>query len=415
MARKSNRLSALVVTNIKEPGLYSDGEGLYLQVTTAGVKSWLYRYMRKGVAKAMGLGPLHAVSLAKARIKKDVYKAQLFEGVDPFNAREEQQKALATIDEVAMTFRECAEAYHTAHRDGWRNKKHADQWINTLKTHAFPELGVVAVEDIDVHRIMKVLEPIWRKKTETASRLRGRIEAVLDWARVRGYRTGENPARWKGHLDHLLLPRSKVNKVEHHAALPFDEIADFIVLLRKDERVSQLALEFTILVAARTSEVLNMTWQELSLDSRLWTVPASRMKANREHRVPLSNRAHEILKTMERCAENEFVFPGRKAGRPLSNMALLQILRRMDRGDLTVHGFRSTFRDWAAECTNHSREVAEMALAHIRQDKTEAAYARGDLFEKRRKLMEEWACYCNAATQTSKLAPTVDGDEEEIR
>jgi integrase len=415
MARKSNRLSALVVTNIKEAGLYSDGEGLYLQVTPAGVKSWLYRYMRKGIAKSMGLGPLHAVSLAKARIKKDVYKAQLFEGVDPFDTREEQQKALATGGEVTMTFRQCAEAYHTAHKDGWRNKKHADQWINTLKTHAFPELGLIAVEDVDVHRIMKVLEPIWRKKTETASRLRGRMEAVLDWARVRGYRTGENPARWKGHLDHLLLPRSKVNKVEHHAALPFDEIADFIVLLRKHERIAQLALEFTILVAARTSEVLNMTWQELSLDLKIWTVPASRMKANREHRVPLSNRAFEILKTMERCVENEFVFPGRKAGRPLSNMALLQILRRMDRGDLTVHGFRSTFRDWAAECTNHSREVAEMALAHIRQDKTEAAYARGDLFEKRRKLMEEWADYCNAAVQPSKLLLTVKSNEKEIQ
>jgi len=394
MARKSNRLNALAVNSIKEAGLYSDGEGLYLQVTVAGVKSWLYRYMRKGVARTMGLGPLHAVSLAKARIKKDVYKAQLFEGIDPFDAREEHQKARAKVDNLTVTFQKCAEACHAAQFGGWRNAKHADQWINTLKTHAFPEIGSVAVEEVDVNRIMKVLEPIWAVKTETASRVRGRIESVLDWARVMGYRTGENPARWKGHLDHLLPPRSKVSKVEHHAALPFGEIADFIVLLRQNEGASQLALEFTILVAARTSEVLNMTWPEVNLHSRIWTVPAERMKANREHRVPLSNRACEILKIMERAVESEFTFPGRKAGRPLSNMALLQILRRMNRSDLTVHGFRSTFRDWAAECTNHSREVAEMALAHIRQDKTEAAYARGDLFEKRRHLMDEWAAYC---------------------
>lgn len=398
MARKSNRLNALTVNKINDPGLYSDGEGLYLQVTTAGVKSWLYRYMRKGVARSMGLGPIHAVSLAKARIKKDVYKAQLFDGVDPFEAREEQQRILSGDDEVAMTFRECAEAYHAAHKDGWRNAKHADQWINTLKTHAFPHIGATAVGEIDVNRIMNVLDPIWKDKTETASRLRGRMEAVLDWARVRGYRTGENPARWKGHLDHLLLPRSKVNKVEHHAALPFAAVADFTLKLRQAQGVSQLALEFVILTAARTSEVLNMTWPEVKLDTRLWTVPAERMKANREHRVPLSNRAVEILKIMQGAKENNYVFPGRKEKRPLSNMALLQILRRMDRGDLTVHGFRSTFRDWAAECTNHSREVAEMALAHIRQDKTEAAYARGDLFEKRRKLMDEWADYCAPST-----------------
>ena len=324
-----------------------------------------------------------------------MYKAQLFDGIDPFEAREQSALANVEVEEPTVTFRLCAEAYHAAHKDGWRNTKHANQWINTLKTHVFPFIGDLAVNAIDANCVVRALEPIWKSKTETATRVRGRIETVLDWAKVKGYRVGENPARWTGHLENLLVKPSKVRKVEHHAALPFAEIGDFVARLKGQDGIAQLALEFTILVAARTSEVLNMTWQEVNLPAKIWTVPPERMKAHREHRVPLSDRACQILSLMEESAEYEYVFPGRKVGKPLSNMALLALLRRMGRGDLTVHGFRSTFRDWAGECTSHAREVAEMALAHVRSDKTEAAYARGDLFEKRRRLMAEWADYCS--------------------
>lgn len=297
-----------------------------------------------------------------------------------------------------QTFQQCAEAYIEGHRASWTNDKHAAQWGSTLKTYAYPAFGSLPVAKIDTGLVLKALEPIWTTKAETASRLRQRIEAILDWAKVRGYREGENPARWKGHLDHSLPARGKVAKVEHHAALAYAEIGAFMIELRKQAGHSARALEFAILTAARSGEVMGATWTEIDLTQRVWTIPAERMKAGKEHRVPLSKSALEILGMLPQGKPVEFVFPGGKAGKPLSSMALLMTLRRMERGDLTAHGFRSTFRDWVAEQTDFPHEVAEIALAHAVNNKVEAAYRRGDLFEKRRQLAEAWGACCSAPT-----------------
>jgi integrase len=294
-----------------------------------------------------------------------------------------------------MTFRQCAEAYIEAHRPSWKNAKHAAQWPSTLETYVYPVFGDSPVQAVDVGLIMRVLEPIWKTKTETASRLRGRIESILDWAAARGFRQGDNPARWRGHLRHLLPPRSRVQKVKHHAALPYREIGTFMKLLREQEGTSALALEFLILTMARTGEVIGATWEEIDLSAGIWTIPAVRMKAGKEHRVPLSEPALAILRRLETGKQGKFVFPGGKPGKALFNRAMFMLLGRLGRSDLTVHGFRSTFRDWAAESTNFPREVAEQALAHSLQDKVEAAYRRGDMFEKRRGLMKAWAGFCS--------------------
>jgi integrase len=293
-----------------------------------------------------------------------------------------------------MTFRQCAEAYVAAHQAGWRNQKHAGQWPSTLSAYVYPHFGALPVQAIDTALVTKALEPIWLKKPETAGRVRGRIESILDWATARGYRKGENPARWRGHLENLLPKKSKVRRVEHHAALPYGELAAFMAQLRQQPGGGAAAFEFAILTAARTGEVLGARWDEINITERLWTVPAERMKAAREHRVPLSDSSLAILERMRQVGQSDYVFPGLKEKRPLSDMAMIMTLRRMGRGGLTTHGFRSTFRDWAAERTNFPREVAEMALAHAVSDKVEAAYRRGDLFEKRRQLMAAWVRYC---------------------
>lgn len=394
MSRSIHRLKAIAVTQTSKPGLYSDGGGLYLQVTSAGVKSWLFRYMRQGKARGMGLGPLHTVTLAMARVAAHTCREQLLAGIDPLEAKKLASDAQRLKEAQALTFRDCATNYHEAHRDSWRNSKHAAQWTNTLATYAYPVFGDRPVAAVDVELVMKALEPIWKTKTETASRLRGRIESVLDWATARGYRVGDNPARWKGHLDNLLISRAAANKVVHHPALPYSELPSFLRTIRDQEGVVPKALEFTILCASRTSEAINATFSEFDLIAKVWIVPAVRMKAGREHRIPLSDRACFIVEQMTEIADGPYVFPGRKRDKPLSNMAMLQLLRRMQRDDLTVHGFRSTFRDWAGECTNHPRECIEFALAHTIKDKTEAAYFRGDLFEKRRLLMSDWSSYC---------------------
>jgi integrase len=298
-----------------------------------------------------------------------------------------------------MTFKACAEAYMAAHQAGWRNPKHRGQWTATLTTYVYPHFGDLPVQVIDVGLVMKAVEPIWTEKPETASRVRGRIEAVLDWATARGYREGENPARWRGHLQNLLAPRSKVRRVEHYAALPYSKIGGFMAELHRQEGVAARALEFAILTTARTGEVIGAHWDEIDIARRLWTVSADRMKAGREHRVPLSDRAVEIIAEMKkhRLDGQEFVFTGARGG-PLSNMALLMTLRRMGYAALTTHGFRSTFRDWAAERSEFPAEVAEMALAHVVGDKVEAAYRRGDLFEKRRQIMEAWCRFCSTSS-----------------
>jgi len=377
--------------------MYADGGGLYLQVTGSGAKSWIYRFSLHGSAREMGLGSLSIIGLQDARTKAGECRRLRSEGIDPIEARRALRDQAMLDSAQALAFKEAAAAYIAAHRAGWRNAKHAAQWENTLATYAEPVIGALSVQAIDTTLILKVLEPIWRIKPETASRLRGRIETVLDWAKVRGYRTGENPARWRGHLDMLLPAPSKVRPIKHHAALPYGELADFVHALREREGVAARALEFTILTAARTGEVIGATFDEINTSDSIWMVPAPHMKSGKEHRVPLSGRAIAIVEQMNfsREARDGFLFPGGRRGRPLSNMAMAALLERMGRGDVTVHGFRSTFRDWAAESTNFPSEVVEMALAHAVGSKVEAAYRRGDLFEKRQQLMDAWERYCD--------------------
>jgi integrase len=415
LARELGRLSAVALRKINTPGLYPDGGGLSLQVTKGGAKTWVYRFMLHGRAREMGLGPLHIVTLAEAREKARECRKLRHEGIDPIEARKARKAEQRFAQATAMTFQECAEAYIAAHEAGWKNPKHAKQWPSTLETYVYPVFGSLPVQSIDVGLVMKVLEPIWRTKPETASRIRGRIEAVLDWAKARGYRNGENPAQWRGHLDNLLPARSKVRKVEHHPALPYAEMGDFIAGLREQEGVAARALEFLILTASRTGEVISARWDEVDLGAKMWTVPAARMKAGREHRVPLSERAMAIVEEMKaaRFDGNEYVFPGGRARRPLSNMAMLKLLERMGRDDLTAHGFRSSFRDWAAEQTHFPTEVVEMALAHTVSDKVEAAYRRGDMVQKRRDLMEAWARYCETRAGDN-IIPLVPGPAREL-
>jgi integrase len=410
MARQLKRLSALDVSRAKKRGkrrMYADGGGLYLQVSASGAASWVYRFMLNGTAQWMGLGPLHDVPLAAARVAASEKRELRRAGVNPIKARNDALDASRLDAARSITFRDAAERYMAAHNAGWRNAKHADQWRSSLETYAYPVLGALPVQGVDVALVMKVLEPIWATKTETASRVRQRIESILDWASARGYRLGENPARWRGHIDKLLPSRSKVQKVEHYPALPYDEVGAFMADLRKQQGTAASALEFLILTACRTGEVIGARWGEFNIEEALWTVPAERVKSERQHRVPLSPAALAVIQTMqEECATEQgdgFVFPGGKRGRPLSNMALLALLKRMGRSDLTVHGFRSTFRDWAAERTNYPREAAEMALGHIVSDKVEAAYRRGDLFQKRRRLMAEWARFCHSGAKTGNV------------
>jgi integrase len=362
MAREMGRLAAVALPKLK-PGMHADGGGLYLQVTESGARTWIYRFMLHGRAREMGLGPLHVFSLAEARERARECRKFRHEGIDPIEARNAKKAEARLAAATAMTFKQCAEAYIDAHKAGWKNPKHAAQWPSTLTSYVYPIFGNLPVQAIDTALVMKAIEPIWTAKPETASRVRGRIESVLDWATARGYRKGENPARWRGHLENLLPKKSKVQRVEHHPALPYDEMGAFMAALRKQGGIGARALEFLILTAARTGEVIGARWEEFDLDQRIWTVPAERMKGEREHRVPLSDRAFAIVEEMAAIRSGEFVFPGGQIGRPLSNMALLMTLRRMGRLDLTVHGLRSTFRDWAAERTNFPTEVAEMALS----------------------------------------------------
>ncbi|CAK1327862.1 putative phage integrase [Burkholderia pseudomallei] len=400
--RTLNRLTAVQVTRAKKRGVYSDGGGLYLQITKAQTKSWLFRYMRDGVPRGMGLGPIHAVSLAEARIKAQDCRRLLVDGIDPLGAKRAKRQAERRERLKSLPFRECASQYIDAHRKSWKNEKHAAQWESTIDTYANPIIGKLMVAELETDEIMRVLEPIWAEKTETATRLRGRIESILAWATVRGYRTGLNPARWKGHLDHLLPKPSRLRKTNHHAALPYAEASTFMKTLQQQEGAAALALQFVILTASRTNEVIAAEKSEFDLQARIWTIPAERMKAGREHRVPLSQAALALVKPLIDAGGSEFLFPASKGNRHLSNMAMLELLKRMKRKDLTVHGFRSTFKDWARETTDYAREVSEAALAHIIGDQTEAAYARGDLFMKRAGLMQDWADYLLATTASAR-------------
>lgn len=406
MARRANNLTVRQVETKTQPGRYADGNGLYLQIAQGGSKSWLFRYMRDGKARAMGLGPYPMVTLAEARQKAGDAKRQLLAGEDPIAAKKALSAAQRLEDAKAITFRDAAGQYIEAHRSGWSNAKHRAQWTSTLETYAYPVIGDLSVAEIDTDLVMMVVEGIWHTKTETAKRVRSRIENILDWCKARDYRTGENPARWRGHLAQLLPAPSKVAKVKHHEALPYEEIGEFMAALRGRDAIAARALEFTILTAARTSEVLNAKWSEISLKEKTWLVRGDRMKARRDHRVPLSDQAVKLLEVMgEAFGQEGFIFPGQKAGRPLSGMALAMVLRRMERKDITVHGFRSAFRDWASETTAFPLEVGEMALSHAISNKTEAAYRRGDLFEKRRRLMKAWANRCDQRKPKGNAVP----------
>ncbi len=392
--RSIHKLSARAVATATVPGYYGDGGGLWLQVAASGSKSWVFRFTLAGRAREMGLGALHTVSLADARERAAACRLQVLDGIDPIEARASSKATQRTQVASVITFDTAAEKYIEAHRAGWRNAKHGDQWQSTLDTYASPVIGKLAVSAIDTGLVVRVLDPIWQTKTETAARVRGRIEAVLDWCTVRGYRSGDNPARWRGHLDKVLPAPTKISKTENHAALPYVQIGEFMQKLRAEQGSAARAVEFIILTAARTSEAFNATRGEIDEAGAVWACPGERMKSGRPHRVPLSRQALKLLKSLPKVDGSPYLFPGAKEGRPLSNMAGLKLLERMGFGDFTVHGFRSTFRDWAAETTNFPREIAEAALAHVLKDKTEAAYQRGDLLEKRAKLMQAWADYC---------------------
>lgn len=405
-------LTAKGVESKTEPGYYADGGGLYLRVSkegkrnSAGVKTWAFLYTIAGRAREMGLGPVSDISLAEARDLALDLRKQIRQGIDPIDARQKARYARSKEESKRLTFADAAKEYIDAHRAGWKNVKHADQWTNTIATYAAPTFGHLSVSDVDIGLVVRVLKPIWETKNETANRLRGRIESILDWSATQGYRLpGDNPARWHGHLENLFPKPSKVQKVKHHTALPFSETGSFIKELRKQQGMAALALEFTILTACRTGETIGATWDEINLNEKVWTIPAERMKAEKEHRIPLSDRAIEVLKATTIDERAGYVFPGPKAGKPLSNMAMLALLGRMKRDDLTVHGFRSTFRDWAGETTAFPREVIEHALAHLLKDKAEASYARGTLFDKRRLLMAQWAQFCDTVQTVAGVTP----------
>ncbi len=389
-----HRLSSRMVQSRSEPGYYADGGGLYLQVKSAAKgdqvnRSWLFRYNHNKRPAWMGLGPVSAISLAEARQRAAECRRQLALGRDPIVVRDADRTQSLAEKQRSISFDQCAQAYIAAHRDGWRNAKHAAQWESTLKLHASPIIGGLMVNQVELRHVLLILEPIWRTRTETASRLRGRVESILDWATVRNFRQGDNPAQWRGHLDKLLPMPAKVRRVEHHPALPYAEMPDFMVKLSKQEGMGSRALAFLILTAARSGEVRGATWAEVDVTAKVWTVPAARMKAGREHRVPLSDAALALLPTHAAADPQALIFQAPRGG-PLSDMTLTAVMRRMQLSAVP-HGFRSTFRDWCAECTDFPREVAEMALAHAIGDKVEAAYRRGDLFEKRRQLMDRWA------------------------
>jgi integrase len=412
----AKELGPLAVKRLTAAGLWPVGgvAGLALRVTDTGSRHWVLRVVIAGKRRDVGLGAFPGVTLAAAREKAADLRERIRQGIDPVEEGRQQRAIKAAENAKALTFKQCAAAYVAAHRSAWKNAKHAQQWGNSLDQWAHPKLGEVLVRDVELAHVLAVLEQpadplapagpnLWNAKTETASRVRGRIETVLDWAAARKLRQGENPARWRGHLDKLLPKPTKVAKVEHFAALPAEEAGAFMQRLRTMSGFGALALQFTILTAARSGEVRGMTWAELDMEAGVWTVPAARMKASREHRVPLSEPALALLRDLPRVEGIELLFPGR-GGRQLSDMSLTAVLRRME-VPATVHGFRSTFRDWAAERTNYPREVAEMALAHTIGDKVEAAYRRGDLFEKRRRMMADWAAFLASAAPQAEVIP----------
>lgn len=383
--------------------LLGDGQGLYLSISKTATASWLFRYMDAGKAKSAGLGGYPGVSLQKARELAQVMRDARASGVDPQRAKREQEEQRRLEQGRSKTFQNCAEEYIALAKPSWKSDKHGQQWKNTLAQYAYPVIGALPVADVATDDVLKILKPIWQSKAETAGRLRGRIESVLDWAAANGRRTGDNPARLKGHLEHM-LPRLRKGTEQHHAAMPYEDVPEFIKSLDDQSGMARYALEFLILCASRTGEVIGATWAEIDVDKRIWTLPKERMKAGIAHRVPLSDRALAILELVRPFAGKTYVFPGGKQDKPLSNMAMMMLLRRMNLPDITVHGFRSSFRNWAGERTTYSFEVCEQALAHRLPDAVAAAYLRSDFFDKRLNLMADWERYCLNGTQDADSA-----------
>jgi integrase len=430
-AHRLNRLSAATVKHSKGPCYLPDGGGLYLRVSKTETKSWVQTFTLCGKSREMGLGPYPEVTLEQARVQADANRQLLRGGIDPIAQRDAAKAARRLVVAKAMTFKEAAEAYIKSHSDGWKNAKHAAQWTSTLEQYAYPLIGELDVKDVETGLVIKVLDPIWKSKTETANRVRSRLELILSWATTHGLRTGENPARWRGHIQNLLPKPSKISKVEHHPALDMDDVQGFLTAVGNVNGMGARALEFAILTATRSGEVRGATWGEVDLEKEAWLIPAARMKANVDHRVPLSMQAMDILRGRIReieivdgkfdPAKDEVVFKARSGG-TLSDMTLTSVIRRLNDGkdpmpwidpksgeQAVPHGFRSTFRDWASERTSYPREVAEQALAHKVSNQVEAAYLRGDLFTKRRKLMEQWGTF---ATSPAKQDVRVVGINE---
>jgi len=401
--RTLNRLTNKFVEGKREPGMYADGGSLYLRVADGGSKQWVFRYTaRDGRLHDMGLGAVapRGFTLVQAREKAREARLLRLEGIDPIAHKQARNAALKAADAKAMTFRQCAEGFIKDNEKEWKNAAHYRQWTSTLSTYVYPVLGNLPVAAIDTPLVLKVIKPLWEDKTETASRVRGRIEAILGWATVHHYRSGDNPARWQGLLEHALPARSKVAKTQHHIALPYTGIAPFMAKLRQDTSAAARCLEFIVLTGARLGEATGAMWSEVDLASRTWAIPANRMKGGREHRVPLSAAAMATLEAMPRMSD--FVFPGMRAGQPVGTRTIQDLVKQVG-SEITVHGFRSSFRDWAAERTNYPNHVVEQALAHAIPSAVEAAYRRSDLFEKRRRLMDAWAEFCGKPQGAGKV------------
>ena len=405
MPKKAAPMSPLAVSRLKAPGLHFVGtvDGLALQITSNKARSWVLRATIGGKRRDMGLGGFPDVTLAGAHEAARAARAKVKQGIDPIHENKAAKSALAAARATERTFKACAAEYIAAHEAGWRNAKHGQQWANTLEKYAFPVIGEMLVRDVDTPAILKVIEPIWLEKTETATRLQQRINLVIDMSIAREYRAGPNPARWKGYLDKMLAKPSKINKREHHRALPVGEMGAFMKDLRSVTGIGARALEFTILTAARSGEVRGATWAEIDLDSKTWTIPGGRMKAGEDHRVALSEATLKLLRSIPRVDGNDLLFVAPRGGQ-LSDMTLTAVLRRMT-VDCVPHGFRSTFRDWCGEHTNYARELAEHALAHAVGGQVEQSYARGDLLEKRRPLMDDWATFCETAGKPANVIP----------
>lgn len=405
MPKKAKELSAIEVKSLTDVGLHFVGgvAGLGLQVQATGGRSWILRVKVGSKRRDMGLGGFPDVPLAEARAAARAARATIKAGTDPIEDARAKRSALKASQAAALTFEQCAVEYIKAQRSGWKNDKHAQQWENTLSTYAYPHLGSILVKDIGLPNVLAVLKPIWETKTETASRLRGRLESVMDWATAHGYREGLNPARWRGHLDKILPKRSKVAVVEHREALAASEMGAFMVKLRSMDGIGPKALEFAILTAARSGEVRGATWDEFDLNAKMWTIPGTRMKAGKEHRVPLSDEALAIVEARPRVVGSPYVFAAIRGGQ-LSDMTLSAVTRRMGAA-CVPHGFRSSFRDWVSERTSYPGDMAEMALAHAISDKVEAAYRRGDMIDKRRQMMSDWAKFCAMVETKGDVIP----------